>query len=99
MEEDICAEVLDYLQTELELQLRNDIAPEFWKYFKNIPNDQSQDNVKYKDHTSNNANNVENHDKPFPNAVKELHANVTKLMTYAQRMDQIADYLKKVIIC
>ena len=99
MDEDISFEVLDYLQTELELQLRNHIAPQFWKWFKsNNPNYQSQGGEKFKHPGLTDGHHFERSDDTFINAVKELHASVAKLLTYVQRMDQLAAHFHKVNI-
>lgn len=82
-DQNISYEVIDYLQTELQMQLRKNIAPQFWKWFKKDNN---------KDHDGNMCDN----DDTFINAVRELHTSVSKLFIFVDRMDQLLAHFHQV---
>ena len=85
---------MDYLQTEIQMQLRNNIAPRFWRWFKKDNKNQCQEREKYKQ--LNNGNSSDNYDDTFINAVRELHNSFSKLFLYVHRMDQLAAYFNQV---
>ena len=86
---------MDYLQTEIQMQLRNNIAPRFWKWFKKGTNkNQYQEREKYK--KLNDGSNCDNYDDTFINAVRELHESISKMFLYVQRMDQLASHFNQV---
>ena len=85
---------MDYLETEIQMQLRNNISPQFWRWFKKDNKNQCQEGENYK--KVNDGNNSDNYDDTFINAVRELHNSVSKLIVYVQRMDQLAAHFKQV---
>ena len=95
MDNDIAYEILDYLQTELEIQLRKDIVPKFWKWFKGRV-DNTHNNQSINIQLSNASRDFHTNQDTFVCAVKELYNTVTKCLVYAQRLDQLAIYFQKV---
>ena len=96
IDNDIAYEILEYLQTELERKLRNEIIPKFWKWFKKGAGSKNNKNDDEILEHSTSSNELDRNDDTFICAVKELYNTVTKCMIYVQRLDQLAEYFKKV---
>ena len=97
MDNDISYEILEYLQTELEMKLRKEIVPRFWKWFKERADDMSHDYKNISAELSTSSNELDRNEDTFVRAVKELYSTVTRCIVYAQRLDQLAEYFQKVI--
>lgn len=97
IEQDIWVEVLDYLQTEMEMQLRKNTAPQFWKWFKKSTDENHfQDKEDFKVPTISDGNHFGKCADTFTNAVRMLHTSFKQLFLYARRMDQLSAHLYSV---
>ena len=97
MEQDILIEVLDYLQTEMEMELRNKVVPKFWKWFvkkENVAGKYDRASTNYSSLSQ--GTTLEYSDDAFVHGVRELYGSVKKFFHYARRMDDIAAVYDKV---
>ena len=97
MEQDILIEVLDYLQTEMEMELRNKVVPKFWKWFvkkENVAGKYDRASTNYSSLSQ--GTTLEYSDDAFVHGVRELYVSVKRFFHYARRMDDIAAVYDKV---
>ena len=96
IDNDIGYEILEYLQTELEIKLRKHIVPNFWKWFHKQADIKTYTNEDVAAQRSNSANEFDRNDDTFIHAVKELYNTGTRCMIYVEILDQLAAYFQKV---
>ena len=76
MEQDILIEVLDYLQTEMEMDLRNKVVPKFWKWFvkkENVAGKYDRASTNYSSLSQ--GTTLEYSDDAFVHGVRELYGS------------------------